>query len=152
MEDLAGHRHTMMTMPDQPAVRTFPTVIVPEEHYFMVGDNRDNSADSRYFGFVERTQILGRASAVIISLDLGRHYRPRWDRFFTRLQQCPNDCQSGITNYYLFFEAPCTKVRGIFQARKGFICCSSLANPRSKLRGMRSLFLFKNQDTTLFIG
>ncbi|OGP49664.1 MAG: hypothetical protein A2Y79_05070 [Deltaproteobacteria bacterium RBG_13_43_22] len=41
------------------------------------------------------------------------------------------------------FEAPCTKVQGIFQARKGFICCSSLANPRSKLRGMRSLFLFK---------
>jgi hypothetical protein len=40
-------------------------------------------------------------------------------------------------------EAPCTKVQGIFQARKGFICCSSLANPRSKLRGMRSLFLFK---------
>src|SRR4030042_239344 len=40
-------------------------------------------------------------------------------------------------------EAPCTKVQGIFQARKGFICCSSLANPRSKLWGMRSLFLFK---------
>src|SRR4030042_6902166 len=43
-------------------------------------------------------------------------------------------------------EAPCTKVPGIFQARKGFICCSSLANPRSKLRGMRSLFLFKNDE------
>jgi len=42
-------------------------------------------------------------------------------------------------------EAPCTKVQGIFQARKGFICCSSLANPRSKLRGMRSLFLFNKK-------
>jgi len=85
-EDLAGHKHTMMTLPDQPSIRTFPTVIVPEGHYFMMGDNRDNSADSRYFGFVERKRILGRASAVIISLDLGRHYQPRWDRFFTRLQ------------------------------------------------------------------
>src|SRR4030042_6413433 len=48
-------------------------------------------------------------------------------------------------------EAPCTKVQGIFQARKGFICCSSLANPRSKLRGMRSLFLFKsNPGATAF--
>src|SRR4030042_5248011 len=44
-------------------------------------------------------------------------------------------------------EAPCTLVQGIFQARKGFICCSSLANPRSKLRGMRSLFLFKGSRT-----
>src|SRR4030042_2089944 len=42
----------------------------------------------------------------------------------------------------MLIEAPCTKVQGIFQARKGFICCSSLANPRGKLRGKRSLILF----------
>jgi signal peptidase I len=52
----------------------------------MMGDNRDNSADSRYFGFVERKQILGRATAVVISLDLDNHYQPRWERFFTKLQ------------------------------------------------------------------
>jgi len=85
-EDLAGHKHTMMTMPDQPSIRSFPTVTVPEGHYLMMGDNRDNSADSRYFGFVERKRILGRAAAVVISLDLDHHYQPRWERFFTRLQ------------------------------------------------------------------
>lgn len=85
-EDLAGHQHTMMTMPDQQSIRSFPTLIVPEGHYFIIGSNRDNSADSRYFGFVERKQILGRATAVVISLDLANHYQPRWDRFFIKLQ------------------------------------------------------------------
>jgi len=85
-EDLTGHKHVIMTLPEQPSIRSFSTVIVPEGRYFMMGDNRDNSADSRYFGFVERKQILGRALAVVISLDLDHHYKPRWDRFFTRLQ------------------------------------------------------------------
>jgi hypothetical protein len=43
----------------------------------------------------------------------------------------------------LYIEAPCTKVQGIFHARKMSIDCSSLANPRSKLRGMRSLSMLK---------
>jgi len=85
-EDLAGHKHTMMTMPDQPSIRSFPTVTVPEGHYLMMGDNRDNSADSRYFGFVERKRILGRAAAVVISLDIENYYQPRWERFFTKLR------------------------------------------------------------------
>jgi signal peptidase I len=85
-ENLSGHKHTIMILPEQPSIRTFPPVIVPEGNYFMMGDNRDNSADSRYFGFVDREQILGRAVAVVISLDLDHHYYPRWDRFFTKLQ------------------------------------------------------------------
>jgi signal peptidase I len=85
-EDLAGHKHTMMTIPDQPSIRSFPTLTVPEGHFFMMGDNRDNSADSRYFGFVERKRILGRVAAVVISLDHTNHYQPRWERFFTKLQ------------------------------------------------------------------
>jgi signal peptidase I len=51
----------------------------------MLGDNRDNSADSRYFGYVERSQIVGQATAIVASLDINNHYRPRWERFFTRL-------------------------------------------------------------------
>jgi len=84
-EELAGHPHPVMTTPALPARRSFGPVIVPEGKYFMMGDNRDNSFDSRFYGSVERRQIVGRASAVVISLDRGDHYLPRWHRFFTVL-------------------------------------------------------------------
>ncbi len=45
-----------------------PTVKVPPGHYFVMGDNRDNSADSREWGFVPRGQITGRALFVYWSL------------------------------------------------------------------------------------
>jgi signal peptidase I len=45
-----------------------------------MGDNRDNSHDSRYFGSVPRRSIVGRATTVIVSADLDRFGRPRTDR------------------------------------------------------------------------
>ena len=48
----------------------------------MMGDNRDNSADSRYFGFVERSAVVGRVDGIALSLDYDNSYRPRWSRFF----------------------------------------------------------------------
>jgi len=51
----------------------------------MMGDSRDNSEDSRYFGFVPRETIVGRAHRVAYSLDADRWYKPRGDRFFSRL-------------------------------------------------------------------
>jgi signal peptidase I len=50
-----------------------------------MGDNRDNSADSRYFGFVDRGEVIGQATAVALSLDYDNWYLPRWSRFFSRL-------------------------------------------------------------------
>jgi signal peptidase I len=85
IEDLAGHNHKTMITPLLPSIRSFAPVTVPDDQYFMMGDNRDNSADSRYFGFVDRKKIQGRATAIVISLDLQHYYQPRWPRFFTQL-------------------------------------------------------------------
>jgi signal peptidase I len=44
---------------------------VPEGHYFMMGDNRDNSQDSRYWGFMPREYVKGKALFVYFSFGEG---------------------------------------------------------------------------------
>ena len=51
----------------------------------MLGDSRDNSKDSRYIGFVPRDQIVGRASRLLVSLNVYNFYQPRFERFFAKL-------------------------------------------------------------------
>jgi signal peptidase I len=82
----AGWTHPILTTPASPAMASFAPVVVPQGSYLVMGDNRDNSFDSRYFGYVKRREILGRAVAVVLSFDINHSFRPRWDRFFTRLQ------------------------------------------------------------------
>jgi signal peptidase I len=62
-----------------------PIVLRPLE-YFVMGDNRDNSNDSRFIGFIERRSIVGKAVAVAFSLDRKNYFAPRFDRFFEGLR------------------------------------------------------------------
>ncbi len=84
-EVLPGRSHRVQFQSGPGRARDLPVFRVPEGKVFVMGDNRDNSADSRYFGFVDRRDVMGEVKAVVASVDPERWYRPRWDRWFTRL-------------------------------------------------------------------
>jgi signal peptidase I len=82
-ENLDGTRHPVMSVPSISAIRNFGPITVPQDKYFVMGDNRDNSRDSRYFGFVNRKAIIGEAKGVILSFDITDKFQPRLRRFFS---------------------------------------------------------------------
>jgi len=52
--------------------RSFGPVVVPKDHYFVLGDNRDHSLDSKFFGFVPFSDLKGRALYIYWAKDKGR--------------------------------------------------------------------------------
>jgi len=76
----------------RPSRDTWGPLVVPRAHYFMLGDNRDNSEDSRYWGFVPDSLVRGRPMIVYFSYEpestatLGILPHVRWRRLFERVR------------------------------------------------------------------
>lgn len=88
-ETIHGIKHLIWQYPDVPA-QNFKNLIVPTGKYFMMGDNRDNSNDSRFWGFVPEANFIGRARIIWFSSDphvSWQHItkRIRWQRIGNRL-------------------------------------------------------------------
>lgn len=67
------------------SIDSFAPVIVGGDQLWVMGDNRDNSADSRVIGMVPRRELVGRAEKVIISFDPQDYYLPRSGRYSVSL-------------------------------------------------------------------
>lgn len=75
-EDLLGVIHDIYVRPNRTDNREYD-VTVPQGYYFMMGDNRDDSDDSRYWGLVPEDNLIGQALGVWMSWDSNKH----WFRF-----------------------------------------------------------------------
>jgi signal peptidase I len=85
-EEGSGPDHDILLLPERLSHGRYGPLRVPAGMYFVLGDNRDNSADSRYFGFVPRRNIVGRATRVVTSFNPERYYLPRTDRLLLPLE------------------------------------------------------------------
>ncbi len=87
-EDLGQHPHWLMLPESGYGRSSIPPQAIPAGHYFVMGDNRSNSRDSRYFGLVERSRIVGKATYVAFSFDWSEGFPPvpRWSRSFVPLR------------------------------------------------------------------
>ncbi len=86
-EQVAGRAHAVQFLPVLRGRRDVPETTVPTGRYFVMGDNRDNSEDSRVIGTVPREKLIGRAHHVLVAADWlgedGWRLAPRFGRWGT---------------------------------------------------------------------
>jgi len=80
-EEVGGTRQRIQVLPDVSAPRNLGPLRVGREQYLMLGDSRNNSADSRVIGLVPREKLIGRAERVLVSADYQGDWMPRLERF-----------------------------------------------------------------------
>ncbi len=85
-EALPGRNHQVRLTQYLSSSRSYGPVVVPEDRYFVLGDNRNSSADSRVYSFIPREEIMGRSRSVVFSLDSDNYYLPRGSRFMAGLE------------------------------------------------------------------
>jgi len=86
LEKLGKIEHQMILCHRSHIGDDFGPVDIPKGYLWVMGDNRDNSSDSRSWGLVPMENIKGRAWFIHLPLDPSRHYIPRWNRFFKRIR------------------------------------------------------------------
>jgi signal peptidase I len=80
-ESVGGAHQRVQLLPRVPALRDIALLRIPPGKYLMLGDNRNNSADSRVIGLVPRAKLLGRAERILVSADYQHDWMPRFGRF-----------------------------------------------------------------------
>lgn len=81
VEQIGDQQYPIQWLSGILAADNFEAQVVPEGQYLVLGDNRDNSADSRYIGLVPRHLLIGRATRILVSADILGNWAPRLSRF-----------------------------------------------------------------------